>query len=374
MQPELFVLSVPEPGSPVGSTRAPKPSPLLRDGAPLLPEMGLGASASGTVTPPGSPRAGRRGGGRGGGSGGAAQPSPSHSSPPASFLNNPANTPAFFRREDDLAHVPTASTQGSGSDGESSSLYDNDEDSIASPTPIPHLPSGFYDSAAEEAEAEGLPAQDDDDADSIATDATDDGTGFFGRIAWALKRTRDDLNVLLGCSGPAGKGCGGALGGGLPSRSFDISFEEIEEIKFLGSGASGCVFLGLYKGEKVAVKKFRDVEATQIETQSLSRLSHPNIVRFMGVCNQPPVHCIVMEFCPKNLYEVIKHTRIPPTQICEWARQIAAGMEYLHDQNQIHRDLKSPNVLLAQDRRTLRISDFGTARRVRPLTPPPLCL
>jgi len=303
VQPELFVLNVGEPKTPDATLQVKK-----------------------------SPGARRSG----------------HESPPVSFLKNSANTPVFFRRDDDIAFP-------SGSEADSS-FYGEDDDEGSSPTPLPDLPPGVYDSAAEDVESETA----DVDTDSVATD---DGAGFFGRIAWALKKTREDLNVLLGCSGPTGPGCSGALSQ-LPGRDFDISFEEIEEIKFLGSGASGCVFLGMFRGEKVAVKKFRDVEATRIETQMLSRLSHPNIVRFLGVCNQPPVHCIVMEFCPKNLYEVIKHTRIPPTQICEWAHQIASGMEYLHDQNQIHRDLKSPNVLLAGDRRTLRISDFGTARRV----------
>jgi serine/threonine protein kinase len=78
---------------------------------------------------------------------------------------------------------------------------------------------------------------------------------------------------------------------------------------------------------QVAVKKFKDYDTTAAEAKTLSRLDHPNIVRFIGVCTTPPVFCIVMEFCPKTLYEVIKHTRIPPTQICEWAHQIADGMQ-----------------------------------------------
>jgi serine/threonine protein kinase len=39
-------------------------------------------------------------------------------------------------------------------------------------------------------------------------------------------------------------------------------------------------------------------------------------------------------------------------------------MEYLHDLNLIHRDLKTPNVLVGADEHTLKISDFGTSRHV----------
>mmetsp|Transcript_22291 Transcript_22291/g.66974 ORF Transcript_22291/g.66974 Transcript_22291/m.66974 type:complete len:830 (-) Transcript_22291:149-2638(-) len=331
--PELFILNVADtdPNDPTASSSAAQAAAAATASAPSVSPVLIppGAAAANT----GPPRRGRL----------------QHESPPASYFENGANSPAFYRREEDL-------TMPSGSEAESS-VYDDESTDVPSPTLLPDLPPGAYDSAVEVDTADSEPIESEDGADL--------GGGFFGRIAWVLQKTREDINGLLGCSGPAGPGCSGALSAGAArKRSHDIKFEEIEEIKFLGSGASGCVFLGMYNDEKVAVKKFRDVEAVECEARTLSRLSHPNIVRFLGVCNSAPVHAIVMEFCPKNLYEVIKHTRIPPTQICEWARQIAAAMEYLHDKNEIHRDLKSPNILLATDGRTLRISDFGTSRKV----------
>eukprot|EP00038_Savillea_parva_P005806 m.160089 g.160089 ORF g.160089 m.160089 type:complete len:815 (+) comp11898_c0_seq1:573-3017(+) len=288
-------------------------------------------------------------------------------SPPVSFLANNVNTPWFFRRDDDV-RFPVSESEGDST----CDTFDDDDDAdettdSGTPTPAPVM--GGYDSAAESDETTTTTVGTRGDDNCRRADDEDEGLlgsgGIFGRIAWVFKRTRDDLTDMLGaCTGPTTPGCSAALSAATAGPNIDIAFEEIQEIKFLGSGASGCVFLGMYNNEKVAVKKFRNVDDTQIESKLLTRMSHPNIVRFLGVCNQPPVHCIVMEYCPKNLYEVIKHSRIPPTQICEWARQIAAGMEYLHEENHVHRDLKSPNVLLAQDRRTLRISDFGTARKV----------
>ncbi len=114
----------------------------------------------------------------------------------------------------------------------------------------------------------------------------------------------------------------------------------------------------------MAVKKVKERrEVTDI--RHLRQISHPNIVAFRGVCStSPSCYCIVMELCPYGqLYELLKSGRqIPPGLIVEWARQIASGMHYLHHHRIIHRDLKSPNVLISFND-TLKISDFGTSRR-----------
>jgi len=51
-----------------------------------------------------------------------------------------------------------------------------------------------------------------------------------------------------------------------------------------------------------------------------------------------------MEYCPYGqLYDVLHDGKLlPPSLLCDWAKQITSGMTYLHAHKMIHRDLKSP--------------------------------
>lgn len=72
------------------------------------------------------------------------------------------------------------------------------------------------------------------------------------------------------------------LNGNVPrAESWEVPFEEISELQWVGSGAQGAVFLGKYHGEEVAVKKVRDIKETEIK--HLRKLKHPNIITFKWV-------------------------------------------------------------------------------------------
>ena len=59
---------------------------------------------------------------------------------------------------------------------------------------------------------------------------------------------------------------------------WEIPFENINDLQWLGSGAQGAVFMGKYMGELVAVKKVKEELETDIK--HLRKLNHPNIVQF----------------------------------------------------------------------------------------------
>ncbi|XP_023669189.1 mitogen-activated protein kinase kinase kinase 12 [Paramormyrops kingsleyae] len=144
---------------------------------------------------------------------------------------------------------------------------------------------------------------------------------------------------------------------------WEVPFEEISDLQWVGSGAQGAVFLGKFRGEEVAVKKVRDIKETDIK--HLRKLKHPNIITFKGVCTQAPCYCIIMEYCAQGqLYEVLRAGRkITPSLLVDWSMGIAGGMNYLHLHKIIHRDLKSPNMLITSDD-VVKISDFGTSKEL----------
>lgn len=63
------------------------------------------------------------------------------------------------------------------------------------------------------------------------------------------------------------------------SEDYEIPFADIRELDFIGSGSQGAVFVGDYLGEKVAVKKVKDINYCQ-EAIHMRKLSHPNVVKF----------------------------------------------------------------------------------------------
>uniref|UniRef100_A0A674BWP6 mitogen-activated protein kinase kinase kinase n=1 Tax=Salmo trutta TaxID=8032 RepID=A0A674BWP6_SALTR len=144
---------------------------------------------------------------------------------------------------------------------------------------------------------------------------------------------------------------------------WEVPFEDISELQWVGSGAQGAVFLGKLHGQEVAVKKVRDIKETDI--RHLRKLKHPNIITFKGICTQAPCYCILMEYCAQGqLYEVLRAGRkITPSLLIDWAMGIAGGMNYLHLHKIIHRDLKSPNMLITYDD-AVKISDFGTSKEM----------
>ncbi|XP_077300030.1 mitogen-activated protein kinase kinase kinase 13-like [Arctopsyche grandis] len=143
--------------------------------------------------------------------------------------------------------------------------------------------------------------------------------------------------------------------------NWECSYEGISDLKWLGSGAQGNVFSGKLNGKVVAVKKVKDECETDI--RHLRKLDHQNIVKFKGVCTQSPHYCVIMEYCPYgSLYNLLHEDRpITQYQLIAWAKDIAKGMGYLHSHKIIHRDLKSPNVLIGEND-VVKVSDFGTSR------------
>lgn len=161
------------------------------------------------------------------------------------------------------------------------------------------------------------------------------------------------------------------LGGG---KVLDIKMFQMD--KKLGSGGFGEVWRATHikTGKVVAIKKLsmsqldeEDLEVYNREIEILGRCRYPFLLHLVGYTVRPP-YCIVVPYIPHgSLYDYVHHGTkkkdLPPTNLTIIAMGIAYAMMRLHQMNIIHRDLKSPNVLL--DNAYLPyVCDFGISKQV----------
>lgn len=150
---------------------------------------------------------------------------------------------------------------------------------------------------------------------------------------------------------------------------FGVPTVGLYELRFerkIGDGVAAQAYEARLRGMRVAVKVAKGDDGTnrwQREVSALNKLRHPNIVQCYGVVSQPPVQCLVLEFCSGGDIRTLLDSGQPLPQgfVCNMARGIAEGMNHLHSTaNIMHRDLKSANVLL-NDAHVPKITDFGVS-------------
>ncbi|KAF0723750.1 hypothetical protein Ae201684_017422 [Aphanomyces euteiches] len=138
--------------------------------------------------------------------------------------------------------------------------------------------------------------------------------------------------------------------------SKEVEFDPSDMSTVLGRGGYGTVFKGKY---------FADAEkAIGKEIKAWKNISHkPYILSLVGVCTKIPVPILVSELCKTNIRRFIRDN---PETLLPLVCQFAKGLETMHVEGIIHRDLKGDNVLITFQN-TVAISDFGLGRTVTSL-------
>ena len=171
----------------------------------------------------------------------------------------------------------------------------------------------------------------------------------------------------------------------------DCLIHNVQVEKVIGHGAYGTIGEAKWEGSVVAIKEihsiFNEVSGEQFralkmkfltECKRSSKLRHPNIVRFLGIClsQGARVPSLIMERLHCNLTELLEQNAIIPLEIkLSILHQTLLGLRYLHTRAPpiIHRDLSSNNVLISKGMEA-KIADFGTIRILEPNRQTPMSL
>lgn len=151
---------------------------------------------------------------------------------------------------------------------------------------------------------------------------------------------------------------------------FNGRYKIIEKI---GGGGMADVYkaedltLGRTIALKILHKQFASdegfLERFRREAQAAAKLNHPNIVSIYDVGDENGIYYIVMEYVPgMTLKKIIqKDAPLSTEKTVHIAMQIAKAMEFAHQHEIIHRDIKPQNVMIT-DSGEIKVTDFGIAR------------
>lgn len=156
----------------------------------------------------------------------------------------------------------------------------------------------------------------------------------------------------------------------MTGRVFNNRYEILEEI---GKGGMAYVYKARCKllNRIVAIKVLRDdlegdsefLKRFNTEATAAANLTHPNIVSIFDVGVHEERHYIVMEYVDGiTLKQYISNNAPLDTRdALSIAYQICDALQSAHEKGIVHRDIKSHNILIDNERR-VKVTDFGIAR------------
>ncbi|WVR04428.1 hypothetical protein IAU60_001431 [Kwoniella sp. DSM 27419] len=149
----------------------------------------------------------------------------------------------------------------------------------------------------------------------------------------------------------------------------------------IGAGSFGSVFLGMdaHSGLLMAVKqvelptgsarneerKRSMVSALEREIELLKELQHENIVQYLDSSADGQNLNIFLEYVPGGSVAALlsNYGAFEEALVKNFVRQILTGLNYLHEREIIHRDIKGANILV-DNKGGIKISDFGISKKV----------
>ncbi|KAK1417648.1 hypothetical protein QVD17_26779 [Tagetes erecta] len=142
----------------------------------------------------------------------------------------------------------------------------------------------------------------------------------------------------------------------------------------LGRGSYGTVYEGYTEhGLFFAVKEVSlldegsqgSILQLEQEISLLSQFQHENIVQYLGTETDDGKLYIFLELVTKGSLASLYHKyRLGDSQVSAYTRQILGGLNYLHERNVVHRDIKCANILVHASG-SVKLADFGLAKATK---------
>jgi len=118
-------------------------------------------------------------------------------------------------------------------------------------------------------------------------------------------------------------------------------------------------------------------ENVRRETRLMSKLNHKNVIKLVDLIynEEKQKLYIIMEYCVTVLQELFDRApgnKLPISQAHYYFVQLIEGLEYLHSQGIIHKDIK-PSNLLIDNSNVIKITDLGVSEQLDPFDPSDWC-
>ncbi|GIK51189.1 MAG: hypothetical protein BroJett014_01620 [Planctomycetota bacterium] len=158
----------------------------------------------------------------------------------------------------------------------------------------------------------------------------------------------------------------------VDTQIYPKSLGEYRNLKQIARGAMGIIFRGEHvkSGRVVALKvlplqmvqDMREIERFRREIETVTSLSHPNIVKIEAFGQDDDFYYYAMEFIEGRSLRELIHDRghLSPYHAAEIVRDAARGMAYAHRHGVIHRDIKPSNLMVTKEGQ-VKVVDFGLA-------------
>jgi len=136
----------------------------------------------------------------------------------------------------------------------------------------------------------------------------------------------------------------------------------------IGRGEFGVVWRARHRrlGREVAIKelvgwtRFTDQERFRREARLLAGLDHPHVVTVFDYRELGAARLLIMEHLGGGTFADARDAGIDLAGVLKCGVEAALGLQHAHDHGVLHRDVKPEN-LMFDDRRTLKVTDFGVA-------------